>query len=202
MFLSDKSALQIEAVELGLGLCAAPDLDQAFGQVYRIVNAAIHTHAASQRYGGVSHMWLRVSAAGAGRLYVVRNRGCAANGVAGQIRPLATFSETRKGCRCGSRRSMTQSLKQQFDELMIHWQSTLGDKITADDFQHFISCWVMMLVTDSLFTMLRTGMTREQVNTHLADVLMPNMRRVQRDAMAMFHAALHGDPAAPSLTLQ
>ena len=55
----------------------------------------------------------------------------------------------------------------------------------------------MQVITDSVFTMLRTGMTREQVNAHLADVLVPNMRCVQRDAMAMFHAALHGDPAAP-----
>jgi len=98
---------------------------------------------------------------------------------------------------------MSQSLKQQFDELMIHWQSRLDDgSITADDFQRFISCWVMQVITDSVFTMLRTGMTREQVNAHLADVLVPNMRCVQRDAMAMSHAALHGDPAAPSHTLQ
>src|SRR5262245_8488855 len=45
MFLGDKPTLQIEAVELGLGLRAAPDSDQAIGQVYRIVDATIHTHA-------------------------------------------------------------------------------------------------------------------------------------------------------------
>src|SRR6478735_9146127 len=45
MFLGDESALQIEASEFGLGLRAAPDLDQASGQVHRVVNAAIHTHA-------------------------------------------------------------------------------------------------------------------------------------------------------------
>jgi hypothetical protein len=45
-------------------------------------------------------------------------------------------------------------------------------------------------------------MTREQVNEHLDKVLMPSMVRMQRDAMGTFHAALHGDPAAPSLTLQ
>ena len=75
-------------------------------------------------------------------------------------------------------------------------------KITADDFQLFLSGLVTLLVTDSVFTMLRTGMTREQVNAHLADVLMPSMVKLQRDALGIFNAALHGDPAAPSLTLQ
>jgi hypothetical protein len=83
------------------------------------------------------------------------------------------------------------------------WRSSrAGDRVTADDFQQFLSGLVMLLITDSVFTMLRTGMTREQVNAHLADVLMPGMVKLQRDAMGIFNAAMHGDPAAPSHTLQ
>ena len=61
---------------------------------------------------------------------------------------------------------------------------------------------VMLLITESVFTLLRSGMTGEQVNAHLADVLMPSMVKLQRDALGIFNAALHGDPAAPSHTLQ
>src|SRR5262245_4278613 len=56
MFLGDEPTLQIEAVELGLGFRATPDADQASGQIYRVVDATIHTHAAERivDMGGVA----------------------------------------------------------------------------------------------------------------------------------------------------
>src|SRR5262249_31584794 len=48
MFLGHKSTLQIESIELGFGLRAAPDPDQTVRQVYRIVDTAIHSHPAER----------------------------------------------------------------------------------------------------------------------------------------------------------
>src|SRR5271156_807925 len=48
IFLGDEPALLLEAIELCLRLVAAPDLDQPFGEIYRIVNAAIHAHTAKR----------------------------------------------------------------------------------------------------------------------------------------------------------
>jgi hypothetical protein len=68
---------------------------------------------------------------------------------------------------------------------------------TADDFQQFLSDRVRLLVTDSVRVMLGMGMIRDEVNAHLECTLMPDIVRMQRDAMGAFNAALN-DPTAPS----
>jgi len=59
---------------------------------------------------------------------------------------------------------------------------------------------VMLFVADSVRSVLRTGMTRDEVNEHLRTVLMPNMVKFQRDALGVFNAALN-DLTAPSFSL-
>ena len=102
--------------------------------------------------------------------------------------------------RSGAHGAALKTLKEQIEELEIAWRASLDDKITADDFRLFLSGVVTLMVTDSVRTMLRTGMTTDEVNEYLADVLMPNTRRVQRDALGVFNAALN-DLTAPTLSL-
>ena len=90
------------------------------------------------------------------------------------------------------------TFKEQFEELTIAWRaSRAGDTIRAADFEQFLSGLVMLLVTDSVRTMLRTGMTTDEVNQYLESTLMPDMRRMQHDAIGTFNAVLN-DPHAPS----
>src|SRR5262249_19957796 len=48
VFECHQAALPVVTLKLGLGLAVMPDLDEARGQVDRVVNAAVHAHAAER----------------------------------------------------------------------------------------------------------------------------------------------------------
>jgi hypothetical protein len=84
---------------------------------------------------------------------------------------------------------------------MVCWQATLDDMVTRNDFQLFLSGFVVLWVKHRARELLQQGATRDEVNEHLRTVLMPSMVTLQRDAMGAFSAMLD-DPAAPSHKLQ